>query len=94
MLQVHLMSVSGDSCSNLQVRDAVAFPQGDLEDLQVGDEGSQPGQTLLAAAAHSDQQHVAPRRLQDSVNPAASNGRERQKVAVFTFRSSLTALNF
>lgn len=62
------------SSSNLQVSDTIAFPQGDLEDLQIGDESSQPGQTLLAAAAHSDQQHITPWRLQDSVYPAASCG--------------------
>lgn len=62
------------SQSNLEVRDAVAFPQGNLENLQVGDEGSQSGQTLLAAAAHSHQQSVSPRRLQDPVDAAATRG--------------------
>ncbi len=62
------------SCSNLEVGDAVAFSQGDLENLQIGDEGSQSGQTLLAAAAHSDQQRITPWRLQDSVYAAATCG--------------------
>lgn len=61
-------------CSNLEVGDTVAFSQGDLENLQTGDEGSQSGQALLAAAAHSDQQRVAPWRLQDSVYTAATCG--------------------
>lgn len=71
------------SFSYLQVGDTVAFSQGDLENLQIGDEGSQSGQTLLAAAAHSDQQRITPWRLQDSVYTAAtcggadSRGRER-----------------
>lgn len=42
-------------CVYLEVRDAVAFPEGDLEHFQVGDEGSQSGEALLAAAAHADQ---------------------------------------
>lgn len=61
-------------CSNLEVSDTVAFSQGDLENLQTGDEGSQSGQALLATAAHSDQQRVAPWRLQDSVDAAAACG--------------------
>lgn len=40
--------------SNLEVSNTVAFSQGDLENLQTGDEGSQSGQALLATAAHSD----------------------------------------
>lgn len=56
--------------TNLEVTDTVAFFQGDLENLQTGDEGSQSSQALLAAAAHSDQQRISPWRLQDSVYTA------------------------
>lgn len=59
--------------SNLQVGHTVSFSQGDLEHLQVGDEGSQSGQTLLAAAAHADQQRVPPPRLKDSVYTTATS---------------------
>jgi len=54
----------------LQVRDPVAFPQSDLEDLQRADEGCQPGQALLAAAAHADQERISSGGLQDTVDAA------------------------
>lgn len=42
--------------------------QGDLEDLQAAHVGRQPGQALLAAAAHSDEEGVALRRPEDSAD--------------------------
>lgn len=56
---------------NLEIRDAVSFLQRDLEDLEWADEGRQSRQALLPTAAHSHQQSVSPRRLQDPVDPAA-----------------------
>ena len=55
---------------HLEVRDAVALPQGDLEHLQVGDAGSQAGQRLLPTAPHAHQQSVATGTLQDAVDSA------------------------
>lgn len=62
---------------NLEIRDAVSFLQRDLKDLQGADERRQPGQALLPAAAHPDQQSVSPRRLQDPIDTAAEAGETR-----------------
>ena len=53
---------------HLEVGDAVALAQRDLEHLRGTDEGRQSRQTLLAAAADADEQRVAARRLQDAVD--------------------------
>lgn len=66
--------------SNLQVSETVAFSQGDLKNLQIGDEGGQSGQALLATAAHSDQQRVASRRLQNPVDSAAACKEQTDRV--------------
>lgn len=55
----------------LQLRDAIAFPQGDLENLQGANEGCQPGQALLATSTHPDQQSISSGGLQDTVDAAA-----------------------
>ena len=39
-----------------------------LEDLKAADRGGQPGQRLLAAASHADEQSVAAGGLQDAVD--------------------------
>lgn len=81
-MQYAMVSVSacrcGCACVYLEVRDAVAFPEGDLEHFQVGDEGSQSSEALLAAAAYADQKSVTTWRLQDTVDTATTGGgRER-----------------
>lgn len=62
---------------HLQVTQAVTFPESDLENLQVGDEGSQTSQTLFPTSTHSHQQSIPTRRLQDPVYPAANVGVQR-----------------
>ena len=52
----------------LQVCDAVALAQRDLEHLERADGGGETRQRLLAAAAHADQQRIAARRLQDPID--------------------------
>lgn len=53
---------------DLEVIDAVAFTQSDLEHLQRAQEGSQLTQTLLPAAADPHQQGVTVGRLQDATD--------------------------
>lgn len=64
---------------HLQVGDAVALLQCDLEDLQGADEGGQPRQALLAAAAHPDQQRIPSGRLQDAVDTTAEEREDEKK---------------
>ena len=52
-----------ESCSHLQVRDAVAFPQRNLKHFQTADVCCQPCQTLFPTASYPHQQRVAPGRL-------------------------------
>ena len=55
---------------HLEVWDPIALLEGDLEHVQGADVRGQAGEALLAAAAHPHQQGVAPRGLQDAVDPA------------------------
>ncbi len=52
----------------LEVIDAVAFAQSDLEDFQHAEEGSQPTQTLLPTAPDPHQQSVTVGGLQDTTD--------------------------
>lgn len=58
--------------THLEVRDLVASPRRDLEHVPGADESRKPGQTLLAAPTHADQQSVSPRGLQDAADVAAA----------------------
>lgn len=53
---------------HLEVIDAVAFTQRDLENFQRAEEGSQPTQTLLPAASNPHQQGVTIGGLQDTTD--------------------------
>lgn len=55
-------------CTHPELLDPEALGQGDLEDLQAAHVGRQPGQALLAAAAHSDQEGRALGRPEDSAD--------------------------
>lgn len=52
----------------LEVIDAVAFTQSDLENFQHAEEGSQPTQTLLPAATNPHQQSITVGGLQDTTD--------------------------
>lgn len=52
----------------LQFLDSEAFGQSDLEDLEAAHVSCQPGQALLAAATHSDQEGITLRGLEDSTD--------------------------
>lgn len=55
---------------NLEVWDAVAFSQGDLEHLQVGDAGGEAREGLFAAPAHPHEKGVTARTFKDPVDTA------------------------
>ena len=62
---VHILNTRGRQCKSgaqqctyLQVSNAVALPQLDLEHLQPTDICSQPGEGLLATATHTNQQGI------------------------------------
>lgn len=63
-------STSALEVTYLQVRNAITFPQSDLENLQRANEGCQSGQALLAASAHANQESVSSGGLQDTVDAA------------------------
>lgn len=67
-----LLHMDAFSESNLQVRHSVSFSQSDLKHVQVGNEGSQAGQTLLATSTNSNEQSITPRSLQDPVYSTAA----------------------
>lgn len=57
----------------LEVIDAVAFTQSDLENFQHAEEGSQTTQTLLPAAPNSHQQGVTIGGLQDTTDTTSEH---------------------
>lgn len=69
--------------THLEVRDLVASPRRDLEHVHGADESRKPGQTLLAAPTHADQQSVSPRGLQDAADVAAAE-KEQRSTALIT----------
>lgn len=73
---------AGGAVTHLEVRDLVASPRRDLEYVHGADKSREPGQTLLAAPTHADQQSVSPRGLQDAADVAAAEKEQRSTALI------------
>lgn len=60
--------------------DPKALGQSDLEDLEAANESCQAGKALLATAAHSNQEHITLRGLQDAADATSGERKYPQQM--------------